>query len=282
MKIKVTKQTIEDAHWWLAYTGEQCQDIEDLYQATQIMVTQLKSQTKSHGGYSGRSSSSSSGWFSSTHTEGSHSGSIWNKSDTAVDCDYIELDFRLAAKVSKLSSLYNSTSKTRWNASVVSWLKRKGYSVGFKDFVSASSYASSSSLYLGLQEIVRLIKQNSFQPADNYSNLVEYKKMMEDFCAFDYSRMDEPYPGESCWWAVPHKHNGFKVMVRCEHGGYFVHINMHTVQDVGVQRVYECVSLDVCKKVIQETAFKLMPVLLSADWRSVQVLVENEIEGLYV
>lgn len=282
MKIKVTKQTIEDAHWWLAYTGEQCQDIEDLYQATQIMVTQLKSQTKSHGGYSGRSSSSSSGWFSSTHTEGSHSGSIWNKSDTAVDCDYIELDFRLAAKVSKLSSLYNSTSKTRWNASVVSWLKRKGYPVGFKDFVSASSYASSSSLYLGLQEIVMLIKQNSFQPVDSYSSLVEYKKMMEDFCTFDYTKVTEPMPDEHYYWAIPHKYNGFNVIIVYEYGRYSVQINMCTRSDVGIQRVYECVGLDVCKKVIQETAFKLIPKLLSADWGSVQVLVENEIEGLYV
>jgi hypothetical protein len=83
-------------------------------------------------------------------------------------------------------------------------------------------------------------------------------------------------------WYVLHKYSAIEVMITYEYEVYSVHINICTRADVGKKRVFECVSLDACKKVIKETAFKLMPLLLSDGWGSGQILVENEIEGLYV
>lgn len=287
MKVKVTKQSIEDAHWWLTYTGEQCTDIEDLYQAVQIMVTEMKSHTTSYGGYSGSSSSNSSGWLSGSHSSGSHSGSTWGKSNTTVDCSYIEVDFKLAAKIHKLCNLYRNTAGVRWNASIFKELRRNRQPLDFKGLLGAGGLSESFS-QMGLANVIRNMKQNIPPPEPTYATLVWYVDLMKEFCTFDYTNVEEDHKGMSperayCYnWYVLHKYSAIEVMITYEYEVYSVSINMYTRSDVGKKRVFECTSLDECKRVIKETAFKLMPLLLSDDWGSGKILVENEIEGLYV
>jgi hypothetical protein len=279
MIVKVTKQAIEGAYWWLTYTGEHCTDIEDLYQAVQIMVTETKSNTTSYGGYSGSSSS--------IFDEGSHSGSTWGKSSTTVDCSYIEVDFKLAAKIHKLCNLYRNTTGVRWNASIFKELRRNRQLLDFKSLLGAGGLSESFS-QIGLANVIRNIKQNIPPPDPTYATLVWYVDLMKEFCTFDYTNVEEDHKSMSPErayrynWYVLHKYSAIEVMITYEYEVYSVHINICTRADVGKKRVFECVSLDACKKVIKETAFKLMPLLLSDGWGSGQILVENEIEGLYV
>ncbi len=274
MKVVLPKRTIEAAYAWMKFAKLKSDEVEMLYQATQGMLTKIETITSGEEIGRGTSNSSSDGWWDSikTHTHRESNSSFTSKSTT--NCDHLEVDVSLAAKVCSWAKWDDKLASVEWNARLFKEI-RKREDVRFSTFFNASEFSLIHDFLHRLRHNWR--EQDFGLTPVNHEVLIWYLGLMDDFSSFDFKNAINT--SQECCFSVSHKYNAYRVTVTVRGGIYMICIMTLLLSHIGREAVIECYSLEECKRKLKEYSFEQLPVLFNTTVKT-DIFQHNPIEWL--
>lgn len=252
MKVKISSKTLDTAAAWLDWSGHNDEEVPAIAAASKFMVKGIDT-TEYHtriDRYDHRPTS---------------------RVASTVDCDFIELDVPLAARVNMYVELYNNLGFTEFYARLFMRLRVAGLSVDDALCAHASGlYESVYSPASGVYRNIRVLIEGGLGP---YGGFKQYLSAVKETFSVDRSSiikkpslLDKVGGAGAYQYNLSTKSKIMSAIVLEEFGVYKVIPQIRVRSMVGIDYSFECSSAEECCDKLDKFFFKMSPGLMYGDW----------------